>query len=131
MHTSSFNLFAQKPEAVYYSLQFPTNQEFKPSSRKRVSLITDLHEIRSLMLRYEQQLLSDTYNIEETSFYELFKCAKYDYFHNSVELHPGMRNSAEMAAEDKRLITTLDKMAHKNFPDKCAFLKGCIRVSTK
>lgn len=126
-----FNMRDPKGHSVYYALQFPNASEFKPSSRARTSIISDLHEIRSLMNRYEQELLSDKFNISGTNLSDVFRYTQYDYFHNGVELHVGMRNSSEMPKEDKNLITTLDGVTHSAFPDTCSFVKGCIRLSHK
>lgn len=126
-----FNIYSQETNPIYYSLQFPTAPEFTPHSRSRTSYISDLHEIRSLLLRNAQELLSDKFNVNDTPFHDLFKMAKYDYFHNNVELHSGMRNSGEMSGEDKNFLTTLDGVIHENFPDMSAFVKGCIRISKK
>lgn len=126
-----FNMYAPHGHAVYYSLQFPNAPEFKPNLRMRTSIISDLHEIRTLMLRYEQELSSNKFNINGTSLHDVFSYTQYDYFHNGVELHTGMRNSAEMSKEDKNLITTLDGQLHGEFPDTCSFVKGCIRLTHK
>lgn len=131
MQPDIFNMFDSKAHPVYYSLQFPNALEFKPSSRVRTSIVSDLHEIKSLMMRYEQELSSNKFNIGGTSLHDVFHYTQYDYFHNGVELHAGMRNSAEMAKEDKNLITTLDGNLHNTFPDTCSFVKGCIRLSHK
>jgi hypothetical protein len=80
---------------------------------------------------FEKELLEDEFNITDTPFAELFKKVRYDYFHNNVELHRGMRNSAEIASEDKNFLKTLDGKMHKNFPDTATFVKGCIRIAHK
>ena len=131
MQPAMLDLYNRAANPVYYSLQFPTAPEFTPHSRARSSFISDLHEIRSLMLRFEQELLSEKFNVVGTPFYDLFKFINYDYFHNNVELHAGMRNSREMPLEDKTLLTTLDGNIHKEFPEMCSFVKGCIRISHK
>ena len=131
MQAQVFNMHDPREGSAYYSLQFPNAVEFKPSSRMRTSIISDLHEIKSLMMRYEKELLSGKFNISTTSLDDVFRYTEYDYFHNGVELHTGMRNSAEMAQEDKNLITTLDGTVYDTFPDSCAFVKGCIRLSHK
>lgn len=131
MQPELFDMYDTKGHSVYYSLQFPNALEFKPNSRLRTSAIADLHEIRSLMIRYEQELTSEKFNISGTSFNHLFQQAQYDYFHNGVDLHIGMRNSAEMPQEDKSLLTTLDGIEHTEFPDTCSFVRGCIRISHK
>lgn len=127
---SIFDMNDPKCPPIYYSLQFPNAIEFKPSSRQQKSIISDLHQVRSLLKRYEHVLLSDTFNIGGTPIAELFKLAQYDYFHSAVELHEGMRDSSEMR-EDKYLRTTLDGVEHEDFPDNCLFGKGCIRISRK
>lgn len=131
MQPDTFNMYDPKGHHVYYSLQFPNAPEFKLNSRVRSSLISDLHEIRALMIRYEKELLSNKFNIDNTSLYDVFRYTKYDYFHSGVDLHTGMRSSNEMAEEDQSLLTTIDGRTFKNFPEKCSFVKGCIRLSHK
>ncbi|HVV69057.1 MAG TPA: hypothetical protein VHE99_08530 [Gammaproteobacteria bacterium] len=131
MQPQMFNSANSQGCSVYYSLQFPNAPEFKPSSRMRVSLISDLHEIKSLMNYYEQELLSRKFNLETTSLCDLFNKVRYDYFHNGVELLSGIRDSGEIATEDRYFSTTLDGTVHKNFPDRSSFVKGCIRLSHK
>ncbi len=131
MQPDVFNMYDANSYPVYYSLQFPNAAEFKPSTRTRTSIISDLHEIRSLMIRYEKELLSNKFNLGETSLSDVFRCTQFDYFHSGVELHTGMRHSAEMSKEDINLLTTLDGSLHDNFPDSCSFVKGCIRLSHK
>jgi hypothetical protein len=126
-----FNINNSKQHPIYYSLQFPNAAEFKPSSRVRASNISDLHEIRSLMLRYEQELLADRFNTAQTVLGDVFHHVQCDYFHNGVELHSGMRNSSEIPKEDKGFLKTLDGVLYKDFPDTCSFVKGCIRLSHK
>lgn len=126
-----FDMYNPASHPIYYSLQFPNASEFRPSSRSRANIISDLHEIRSLMIRYERELLSDRFNIKDTALYDVFRHTQYDYFHSGVDLHLGMRHSSEMAAEDKGLLTTVDGKVHENFPETASFLKGCIRISRK
>lgn len=130
MHPQLFDMQNKSSSPVYYSLQFPNATEFKPSTRVKVSIISDLHEIRSLMLRYERDLLADNLNLSGTSLHALFKEVAYDYFHNTTDLHQGMKNTVEMA-EDTGLRTTLDGNVHDTFPSSCLFGRGCIRLSHK
>lgn len=131
MQPNMFNLSDALSPPVYYSLQFPTAIEFGLSSRARSSHVSDLHEIRSLLVRYTQELLSDKFNILGTPVYDLFKQTDYDYFHNNTELHSGMRSATEMPADDKNLLTTVNGKIYDTFPDMCSFVKGCIRISHK
>jgi hypothetical protein len=130
MQPKLFEFKKNNANPIYYSLQFPNALEFKPSTRMRTSIISDLHEIRSLMLRYEKDLLSDKFNVKGTSFSDLFLKAKLDYFHSGVSLHNGMIDSSEMA-EDINLRRTIDRKIHEEFPSSCLFGKGCIRLSMK
>ncbi len=116
---------------VYYSLQFPTAIEFGKSTRARTSLISDLHDIRSLLIRYSSEILSNQYQTDGTPIHEMFGLVEFDYFHNNVDLHSGMRSSKEMANGDNGLLTTLDGETCSEFPDMCSFVKDCIRLSHK
>ncbi|MCW5589693.1 MAG: hypothetical protein KIT27_08540 [Legionellales bacterium] len=123
-----FNMKSDDPLPVYYSLQFPNATEFKPSTRTKVSIISDLHEIQSLMNRFKRDLLADRFNLQGTSLFNLFQRVKYDYFHNTTELHRDMKHTAEMAS-DPMLRTTIDGKTHQEFPASCLFGRGCIRIS--
>jgi len=131
MCPTQFEMKKENTSSVYYSLQFPTAMEFGKSSRIRKSLISDLHDIRALLLRYEQAILSNQYLTQDTPVYDLFNLVAFNYFHNNVELHSGMRSSKEMASSDSNLLTTLDGKTYNAFPDMCSFVKGCIRLSEK
>lgn len=126
-----FDMYDSNQYPIYYSLQFPNALEFKPNSRSRESIISDLHEIRSLLIRCEKELLSGKYNIHNTSLSDVLSHTQYDYFHNCDDLHIGMRNSDKMPLEDSGLITTLDDNLYSSFPDRSAFVSGCIRLSRK
>lgn len=126
-----FNMYDVNSFPVYYSLQFPNALEFKPNARARVSIISDMHEIKSLLTRYQNEFLSEKFNVGNTSLDDIFKNTKYDYFHTGVELHEGMRNSCEIAEDDTRFLTSYCEETAKNFPDTCSFVKGCIRLSHK
>ena len=128
MCPAQFDLYTPVSAPVYYSLNFPTAVEFGKSSRTRTSLIDDLHQIRSLLIRYRANILSNKFHTEGTPMHDLFHYAQYDFFHNNVELHTGVCNSQEMR-EDENLRTTLDAQVSDHFPDMCSFVKGCIRIS--
>lgn len=127
---SYFDIYNKTADPVYYSLQFPNATEFKPSSRVKTNLLTDLHEISSLMNRYEREFSSDKFNLKGTSMSLLFHKAKYDYFHNTTSLHKGMLNSEEMSV-DENLRKTIDGKIHDLFPGSSLFGMGCIRISPK
>lgn len=128
MQLKLFEFKKDNADPIYYSLQFPNALEFKPSTRMRTSIISDLHEIRSLMLRYEKDLSSGKFNIEDTSFSTLFSKVKFDYFHSGVSLHEGMIDSSKMS-EDVNLRKTVNGKTYEEFPSSCLFGKGCIRLS--
>lgn len=130
MGPNFFNFKNPDQTPVYYSLQFPNAMELKPSTRKKVSVISDLHEIRSLMNRFKRDFLSNNLNITGTSFLSLFSKVDYSYFHSGVQLHKGMQNTKEMA-KDISFLTTLDGKVHQSFPYACLFGKGCVKVSLK
>ncbi|MFN3234937.1 MAG: hypothetical protein ACE365_05955 [Gammaproteobacteria bacterium] len=131
MAPATFKMDEHHGPPVYYSLQFPTAMEFGKSSRARTSFIQDLHEIRSLLIRYELEILSNKYQTKNTPMHDLFHSVQFDYFHNNVELHAGMKNSKEIVNDDPGLLTTLDGEKYDAFPDMCTFVKGCIRISHK
>lgn len=131
MQPTTFNLYDHNSRSVYYSLQFPNALEFKPNNRVRTSIISDLHEIRALLNRCQQELSCDKFNIKGIPLHDLFHCANYDYFHNGVELHYGMKNSTEISINDETFLKTIDGKTYENFPDASSFVRGCIRVSHK
>ena len=125
-----FKLHDKEKIPVYYSLRFPNALEFKPNRRTFPSIISDLHELRALMVRYDRELSSDKFNLDTTSLHTLFENVEYTYFHNADNLHRGMQHTNGMA-EDAYLRRTVDGVVHDEFPEHCLFGKGCIRLSHK
>ena len=118
---------------VYYSLNFPNALEFKPNNRVKTNLITDLREIRALIVRYERELSSGKFNIENTTLGNVFKLVKFDYFHTgsgSPSMY-GIGESDEMIKSDPSLRRSLLGKEYKEHPNKVMFLNGCIRLSLK
>lgn len=129
MCPTQFHLNKSASLPVYYTLQFPTTMEFGKSKRARKSLISDLHEIRNLLCRYQNEILSNMYETKGTPLHQMFDIVKFDYFHNNVELHSGMLSSSKVAISDNRFLQSLDGEFYKSFPEMSTFFKGCIRIS--
>ncbi len=128
-----FNAQNDQQSPVYYSLNFPNALEFKPNSRAKTNLLTDLREIKSLIVRYERELLSGKFNINNTSLDNVFKAVKFDYFHtgSGATSMGGIRDSNEMMQQDPYLRKSLQGKEYKRHPNKVLFLNGCIRLSLK
>ncbi len=131
VHLERFNMKDTANRPVYYPLQYPTAIELGKKNRVRDSLITDLHEIRSALIQYKRDIMSDKFNITGTALEKLFHVVEYSYFHNNVDLHTGMQNSSMMAKEDPHLLQLVNDESYGVFPEMCSFVKGCIRISRK
>lgn len=131
MQPCSFNPENTASFPVYYSLQHPIAFEFKQNARSRASIISDLHDILNLMNRFQRELISDKYNVSQTALGDIFNFTQYDYFHNNVDLHAGMRDSENIFREDKSFLTTISGKKYKEYPSKCSFIRGCVKLSNK
>lgn len=127
------DLANDKASPVYCSLNFPNALEFKQNSRIKSNLITDLRELRSLMVRYEKELLSGKFNIANTSLGDVFNRVKFDYFHtgSGAPAMGGIRESDEMIKNDPALKRSLSGKEYEEHPNKVLFLNGCIKLSSK
>ena len=126
-----FNTDELSASPGYYSLQNPIAFEFKQNSRVKTSIISDLHEIRNLIIRYEKEVSTKKFNLEQTVLGTVFDNVQFDYFHNNVELHQGMRNSIDIFQEDPSFSTTIDGRKFNEYPDNSSFVRGCVRLAKK
>ncbi len=127
MQPKRFSIDNPSSQPVYYSLPFPSTNEFGSKSRKRSIFITELHEIKSLLNKYVSVLSSGELDIGKTTLNDIVRKVKYDYYHNNVDLYYEMKESKEIPLEDPSFLST----NNKDFPETSSFFKGCIRISKK
>ena len=131
LQPSLFDMYNEGATPVYYSLNFPNALEFKPNSRARLNLATDLRELKYLLSRYEKELLSNKFNIEATALGDVFKKVRFDYFHSGSGISGPIKDSTEMLENDLSLRKPLSGKEYTEHPNKVPFLNGCIRISLK
>ena len=115
-----------KSRSVYYSLQIPISYKLQKSS-ERLTIISDLYAVHSLLDKYIYELSHENLNIENTPLFDLTKKVKFDFFHTDTENYHNLRRSGEIPREDNNFI--LKKFKNKKFPIANTFTRGCIRIS--
>ena len=132
MTPAFFDLDDPQALPVYYSLQFPIASELGQSTRSRNSLIDDLHEVRSLLVRCESEILSGRFNVDNTPLKKMFQSVEFSCFHAATELRRHMKSSIEIMQNDLRFSKNLDGTQFPNFlSQKVAFLNGGVCISHK
>jgi len=128
MQPSSFSLKVNQP--VYYSLAYPIATKLLPRYKTEVNKLSDLYNIRSLLMKYFHDIRSMPLNITGTSMYELPVKVEYEFFHASPEGHTGIQACSEIPRHDPYL-KKIARGAERHFPTNSSFLNGCIRVRAK
>ena len=82
---------------VYYSLEYPSLQEFPSKNRVITSKISDLYEIKLLLEKYITEIKNDTLNIGETLISNAMTTTKFKFFHSEPNEYQGiLKNSGEL-----------------------------------
>lgn len=116
---------------VYYSLQVPTLLEFSPSSRKVASKFENMRNLRYIFNSLLRVISENPYqlNPQDMNIYHLFKDFHYGLFHSEMDPNGEMHPASELAAEDPRIQTELQRFPGLSFCETGPFLKGCIRIA--
>lgn len=113
--------------SVYYPLSYPIAVEFSPSPRSRVSGITDLCEIRSLLRRYIRVFNQGGYNLGGTPLFEIDKKVDFNYFHPDDKNFSEVQSTECIFDSDSSFFRYLaDSSA--GLPRLTSFSRGCIQV---
>lgn len=130
MQPTLFNINSSDSRPVYYSLQFPNALEFSPKSRKRNSIITELHETKALLTKYFHEIRSGQFNIEDTPLYDLTHEAEFDFFHPDANYYQDISQCQEIADSDPSFSFGSSEL-NNDFAYNSSFVKGCIRIQKK
>jgi hypothetical protein len=120
----------QIPRPIYYSLAYPTTTEFSPKSRLDTSKISDLYEIKALLIKYLSSITDGNLNLGLTPIYDIPKTIQYDFFHTDNEQYQSISPSSLIPKEDS-YFQKIPFKSLKGFPENSSFIKGCIRISNK
>jgi len=129
MQFNIFELFNENPLPVYYSLRFANASEFSIKSNEKMSLITELCQISSLLRRYKHELALGKYNIEETPLNEVIHKVKFDFFHVNSENYSNISHSRDIAHDDPRFQHPTSEGFVGEYPAHSSFFRGCMRIS--
>ncbi len=104
----------EKGEIAYYSLSLPTQLEYVHQAKSSSSIMTDMRELKTLMLI----LLESVKN----------KTADFDFFHSEKDQFNEIRNASEIPDEDPRFLFKKNKDDNPWFCDNSPFWRGCVRI---
>jgi hypothetical protein len=110
---------------IYYSMAYATLLHGTPSIRKTSNILSEVREVKTLMLTLESVLQSRNEKI-----YETIKNIKLEYFHSDDDYFGDIQNSQIIAETDSLIASALDsRFKNQKFPAYGPFFRGCIRIS--
>ncbi|MFO0319992.1 MAG: hypothetical protein ACK5Z5_06280, partial [Neisseriaceae bacterium] len=114
-------------QPVYYSLNYATLPQFNPETFKGITNINLIKEVQSVVEVYQKAILNDSSNPNlPPSLLRVAQNVEFSFFHNDPSTYASIKNSETIPDEDKRFVS--DRGDFSNFG---AFLKGCVRISSK
>lgn len=119
-------LLSNDKPSILYSLNYPISMEFSPSSRQRSRALDNLAQIKSLVTRYVDALLTDHLNIPNSPLYRSARDSHFEFYHGSNYL-TGVHSPTKLIERHPDF-----KIANKDaFPYSSIFFQGCINISKK
>ncbi len=128
MRPAFFNPAVGQP--VYYSLAYPMSTKLSPRFKTEVNKLSDIYNIRSLLMRYLADIRSTNLNLMETSMYDLPVKVEYEFFHTNPEGHTGILPTTDIPKQDPYFAKGSLK-GNCEFPANSSFINGCVRVRCK
>lgn len=126
-----FNLFDEKPRPVYYSFAFPNASEFSPRTQQKISVITLLCRLESLLNRFCRELATGKFNISDTYLQKVIDTVEFTCFQHVNKKNGGIQDSNIIPLEDPTFLQTANGTIYKEFPATAPFVTGCIRIRRK
>lgn len=116
-------LLTSSETPVFYSLNYPIAIEFSPKNRKRSRALDELAQIKSVLERYTEVLLTDQLNISNSPLYKSAQQSQFEFYHGSNYLH-GIHSPTKIL-EGNQYFQSIDK---DQFPYSSIFFQGCIQI---
>lgn len=117
---------------VYYSLEVPTNIHSTIRSRKRITRIEELREVRRTMTAMQREILRNRLELEDkpNSILNSAKSTQLEYFHTDGEPGQPIHPAADALACDSNMKAVVDSSG-MDLCDTNRFFWGCVMVSQK
>jgi len=126
--------FETDKTAIYYSLYHPSVHVFAPKSRKISSTLVEMRELEHIMRVFARELGRSDGMCSDTILCHIARHAQFNYFHSKPDKHQVVKDSIEIAKQDKRFkFCTVRKKPGKtmSFASDAPFLRGCVSISAK
>lgn len=115
---------------VYFSLGYPALQEFSPRNRLALSRISELYEVKLVLKKYIDEIISNRFNISDTYLYEMLKKVRFKFLHSTVSPHyQGIHLNDEKQLTDLCLPANNGSLSCKPLAINSIFLQGCIQMT--
>lgn len=110
---------------IYYSMAYPTLISGTPCIRKALNILSEMRDIRKMMLMLQRVLES-----YEERIYESIKNVQFEYFHSDPDRFGEIKRSQDIADTDPIISALLKtRFKGKKFPSYGPFFRGCVRIS--
>lgn len=117
---------------VYYSLEIPTNIHSTIRSRKRITRIEELREIRRTMMAMQKEIMRNHFDLEDIpqSIFHAAKATDFNYFHSEALQGDTIHMAAGVANWDLNMKAVCDQ---HQLPlcDTARFFWGCVGLGGK
>lgn len=122
-----FNVHLEKPEPIYYSLQFPTTRSFSPNSKK-TSTMTAMRELKDICTDLFQELIKDNHFCSNTIIQHIAQNISLDFFHNSTDIDSVIDNVSTLIDSDNRFTYYYDRNINLSPAYDSKFFRGCLSI---
>lgn len=129
MHLHHLSQNDQRP--VYYSFQIPTTTVFSPKSRKLLSVMKEIQELKYIMETMLNEILMGRLGVERTPLYDLAKNINYSYYHSDKDKLEEIQSISVIPKFDTSFTKTTINNYQYEFPEFGPFFRGCISISYK
>jgi len=116
----------EKHYSVYYSFAYPTMLEGTPAIRNAPSIISEMRDIRTLMMTIE-----NIFKQQGDRIYKFIKGIHFEYFHTEDDKFREIDNSKNLIGGDVYITQCMKRFKGKIFPYQGPFFRGCIRITHK
>lgn len=115
---------------IYYSLTYPITTKILPRSKNEISKISDIYNIKNLLSKYIEGIISMDLYRSDSIFFDLPKKIQYSFFHTDYQEYRDIHPTTDIPLEDEN-FKNIPYGGDREFPSNSSFINGCVRLKAK